>query len=56
MRKISVEEQISRLRPTMMFTPHLHKWFLAGAVTGVIAAVVFWHTVSVDSQNDQLNH
>jgi len=23
----------------------MHKWFLAGAATGVIAAVVFWHPV-----------
>jgi hypothetical protein len=45
MRELSVEDQISRFRPTMMFAPHMHKWFLAGAVTGVIAAVVFWHPV-----------
>lgn len=45
MQALSIEEQISRLRATMTFAPHMHKWFLAGAATGVIAAVVFWHPV-----------
>ena len=45
MRELSVEDQISRFRPTMMFAPHMHRWFLAGAATGVIAGVVFWHPV-----------
>ncbi len=42
---VSVEDQISRLRPTMLFAIHMHRWFLAGAATGLIAAVIFWHPV-----------
>jgi hypothetical protein len=45
MHPISVEDQILRLRSTIPFAPHMHKWFLAGAVTGVIAAVIFWHPI-----------
>ena len=29
----------------MTFAPHMHKWLLAGAATGVIAAVALWHPV-----------
>jgi hypothetical protein len=43
MRKLSVEDQISGLRPVMRFAPHLHKWILAGSATGVFAAFLFWH-------------
>jgi hypothetical protein len=45
MRALSVEEQISNFRSTMMFARHMHMWLLAGAATGVIAALVFWHPV-----------
>jgi len=45
MLSVSVEDQISRLRPTMLFALHMHKWFLAGAATGLIAAAIFWHPV-----------
>ena len=27
----------------MMFAPHMHKWFLAGAAIGLLAAVALWH-------------
>ncbi len=43
MRELSVEDQISRLRPTMMFAPHMHKWLLAGAALGLLATIVLWH-------------
>jgi len=39
----SVETQIARLRPAVIFAPHMHKWFLAGAAIGFLAAIVFWH-------------
>jgi hypothetical protein len=39
----SVETQIARLRPSVIFAPHMHKWFLAGAATSFVAAIVFWH-------------
>ena len=38
-----VETQIARLRPTAIFAPHMHKWFLAGAALGLLAAIVLWH-------------
>lgn len=45
MATLSVEQQIAMLRPTVGLAAHLHKWLLAGAAVGVIAAVVFWHPV-----------
>ena len=45
MATLSVEQQIATLRPTVGFAAHMHKWLLAGAAIGVIAAVVFWHPV-----------
>lgn len=43
MRALSVQEQIAALRPGIGFAARMHYWFLAGAVLGVFAAVVFWH-------------
>lgn len=40
-----VEQQIAALRPTLRFAANMHRWFLAGAAMGVIAAIVFWHPV-----------
>jgi hypothetical protein len=45
MTKLSIEQQIAALRPTLGFAAHMHKWFLLGAALGVIAAIVFWHPV-----------
>ncbi len=45
MTTLSVEQQIAMLKPTIGFAAHMHKWLLAGAAIGVIAAVVFWHPV-----------
>lgn len=39
----SGETQIARLRPTAIFAPHMHKWFLAGAAIGLLVAIVLWH-------------
>jgi hypothetical protein len=43
----SIDEQLDALRPAVAigFAAHLHRWFQAGAVVGVVAAVVFWHPV-----------
>ena len=45
MTTLSVEQQIAMLRPDVGFAAHMHKWLLAGAAVGVIAAVLFWHPV-----------
>ena len=45
MKILSVDKQISKLRPTTGFAANLHSYFLAAAVLGLIAAVVFWHPV-----------
>jgi hypothetical protein len=45
MKKLSVEQQIALLRPTMGFAAQMHKWFLAGAALGVIASVIFWNPI-----------
>lgn len=39
----SVEVQIARLRPTVVFARHMHKWLLAGAALGIALAIAFWH-------------
>ncbi len=45
MKTLSVEEQIARFRPGMGFAAHMHRWFLAGATVGVIAAAVLWNPI-----------
>lgn len=39
----SVQTQIARLRPSVIFAPQMNKWFLAGAAIGLLAAIVLWH-------------
>ncbi len=43
--KLSIEEQIAVLRPTMGVAAHIHKWFLLGAALGVVAAIILWNPV-----------
>ena len=45
MTTLSVEQQIAVLRPGVGFAVHMHKWLLASAALGIIAAVIFWHPV-----------
>jgi hypothetical protein len=45
MKPRSVEDQIAALRSVRGLAPHAHKWLLAGAAIGLIAAVAFWHPV-----------
>ena len=39
------EQQIAALRPGIRFAAHFHRWLLAGAATGAIAAAVFWNPI-----------
>jgi len=45
MTTLSVEQQIAVFRPAVGFAAHMHKWLLAGAALGIIAAAIFWHPV-----------
>ena len=45
MKKLSVEQQIAALRPTMRFAAQMHNWFLAIAASGVIASILFWNPI-----------
>jgi hypothetical protein len=45
MKALTVEQQLAMLRPTVWFAAHMHRWLLAGAAVGVVAAVAYWHPV-----------
>lgn len=45
MTTFSVEQQAAMLRPAAGSAANLHKWLLASAAMGVIAAVVLWHPI-----------
>lgn len=43
MSKSSVEQQITALRSTVKFAPHVSKWLLVSALIGLLAAIALWH-------------
>ena len=45
MRSRTPAQQIELLRKTTSFASRFHKWLLAAAVIGVLAAIVLWHPV-----------
>ena len=45
MERLSVEQQIENLRPTIGLAARMHKWFLLVAALGVIASVLLWNPI-----------
>jgi hypothetical protein len=45
MKRLSVEQQIDNLRPTVGFAAQMHKWLLLGAALGVIASLLIWNPI-----------